>query len=1056
MSISSNSVRQPVLVNLLVLLVIVGGVFSYRNMAQEQFPDVSVDVIMISTLMPGASPKEIEELITIPLEEEFGNIDEIDSMTSISSDGSSSIMIQLESGVKNVFEKLTEVQNKIERVRNFPTEAEDPIVQEMKVPFDTVTVSLVGNAPEHIVKKFAEELEDGLKMIPGVEQVVVAGLREREIWVECDPHRLYSYGLSLSDVSRAIRQRNLNLPGGVIKMGRGEFNIRTEAEYKSIDQILETVLRDEGRDGRVYLRDVATVTDTFEERRSLGRLDGESSINLTVKKDKRSNAIEVVRMVRELVAEAVPLLPAGLSIRIVNDSSIEITDRLRALYQNFALGLVLVVLSFTFFIGWRAALIIAAGIPVAFLGAFIFLNAYGYTVNMLSLFGLILVLGLVVDDAIVVCENVYRHLEAGVPLKEAAVKGAEEITWPVIATVLTSIAAFLPLLLMEGVLGKFMGVIPVVVTLALIASLFEALYVLPSHVAEWGTGKGKRRSHSMRPWVIVLTRIYEKIISRFLRFRYGIVGLTIAIAVFCVNLAVVHMDFILFGGRDLQAFALAIEAPSGASLQETTRILDELEKRSLAVAERAPEIKHIRMEVGIISRGPMGGISGGNVGQISFELVGLHERERMGQEVKDEIREAIRDVAGARTMTFEDARMGPPVGKPIQLQISSALPELIGPTAARIAAAMAELGGFVDIEDGRPIPGIEWELKVDRAEAAKFGADVTLIGNYVRMITNGTRLGEYRPDGSDQEIDIVVRLPAAFRNIEQLDSIRVRTALGLVPISNFVSREARPKIGILRRVDGRRVMTVKAEVAPGVLPATKVRELRDWLAAAGLDPRVEITFKGEDKEQAAAQKFLIKAFTVAIFLMAIILVTQFNSFYSAFLILSAVIMSTVGVMLGLLITDQPFGIIMAGIGVIALAGIVVNNNIVLIDTFDRLKKTAPDPLEAILRTGAQRLRPVLLTTITTVLGLMPMVLGLNVDIIAREVQIGAPSTQWWRQLATAIAFGLTFATVLTLVVTPSALMLRENLAAWWRRRRGRPLATAAIRQLDPELPEAAE
>jgi len=387
---------------------------------------------------------------------------------------------------------------------------------------------------------------------------------------------------------------------------------------------------------------------------------------------------------------------------------------------------------------------------------------------------------------------------------------------------------------------------------------------------------------------------------------------------------------------------------------------------------------------------------------------------------------------------------GPPVGKAVQIEISSDLPEAIAPAAARIAMAMAEFGGFVDIEDGQPIPGIEWELKVDRAEAAKFGADVTLIGNYVRMITNGTKLGEYRPDGSDDEIDIVARLPARFRNIEQLDTIRVRTEMGLVPISNFVSRVARPKVGILRRVDGHRVMTVRAEVAPGLLPDNKARELRNWLATAEMDPRVDIAFKGEDKEQAAAQDFLVKAFAVAIFLMAIILVTQFNSFYSAFLILSAVIMSTVGVMIGLLITDQPFGIIMAGIGVIALAGIVVNNNIVLIDTFDRLKKTAPSPQEAILRTGAQRLRPVLLTTITTVLGLMPMVLGLNVDLISREVQFGAPSTQWWRQLATAIAFGLTFATVLTLVVTPSALMIRENFAAWRRRRHGiSPLPVAA-------------
>ncbi len=268
----------------------------------------------------------------------------------------------------------------------------------------------------------------------------------------------------------------------------------------------------------------------------------------------------------------------------------------------------------------------------------------------------------------------------------------------------------------------------------------------------------------------------------------------------------------------------------------------------------------------------------------------------------------------------------------------------------------------------------------------------------------------------------------------------MHTDVGLVPISNFVTRQARPKVSLLRRVDGHRALTIKADVAPGVLPDDKVRELRGWLAEAGLDPRVSVTFKGEDEEQAAARDFLVKAFAVALFLMAIILVTQFNSFYSAFLILSAVIMSTIGVMLGLLVTDQPFGIVMSGIGVIALAGIVVNNNIVLIDTFDRLKKTAATPTEAILRTGAQRLRPVLLTTITTVLGLMPMVLGLNIDLFARDVQVGAPSTQWWRQLATAIVFGLTFATVLTLVVTPSALMLRANLAAWWRARARRSSA----------------
>ena len=434
-----------------------------------------------------------------------------------------------------------------------------------------------------------------------------------------------------------------------------------------------------------------------------------------------------------------------------------------------------------------------------------------------------------------------------------------------------------------------------------------------------------------------------------------------------------------------------------------------------------------------------------------MEFTDWHRR-RPAEEILAEVRARTADLAGV-IVEPRKQEAGPPVGKPVQIEIGSARPELIAPTAARIEAALGEIGGFVDIESGRPIPGIEWEIKVDRAQAAKFGADVSLIGSYVRMLTNGMKLGEFRPDDSDEEIDIVVRLPRDFRNIAQLDQIRVQTNAGLVPITNFVERKARPKVGLLRRVDGRRVMTVKAEVEAGLLPDDKVREVRAWLAKAEIDPRVEIAFKGEDEEQTAARAFLGRAFIVALFLMAIILVTQFNSFYSAFLILSAVIMSTMGVMIGLLVTDQPFGIVMSGIGVIALAGIVVNNNIVLIDTFDRLKRTSASAREAILRTGAQRLRPVLLTTVTTVLGLMPMVLAVNIDLVSRTVQVGAPSTQWWRQLSTAIVFGLTFATVLTLVVTPSALMLRANLRSWWDARRGG--RTAAPRVAPGTAPEAA-
>ncbi len=469
---------------------------------------------------------------------------------------------------------------------------------------------------------------------------------------------------------------------------------------------------------------------------------------------------------------------------------------------------------------------------------------------------------------------------------------------------------------------------------------------------------------------------------------------------------------------------LQIHGRGNLSVEERDSLLRQVEDQVIGLQREYGEF-HTIFAKSMASSGTSDDEAEDLIGVIQLEFTDWFSR-RPADEIIADIRERTTPLAGI----FVEPRKqeaGPPVGKAVQVQISSAFPNEIEPVARQIAEAMSQLGGLVDIEDGRPVPGIEWQLAVDRAQAARFGADVTLIGSYVRMVTYGTKLGEFRPDDSNEEIDIVVRLPRIYRNIDQLDHIRIQTDAGLIPISNFVTRTPKPKVGLLRRTDGNRVMTVKADVAPGILADDKVTEVREWLQTADINQRVEITFKGEDEEQKQAQEFLVKAFIVALFMMAIILVTQFNSFYSAFLILTAVIMSTIGVMMGLLITNQPFGIVMSGIGVIALAGIVVNNNIVLIDTFDRIRETGVPVREAILRTGAQRLRPVLLTTITTILGLMPMVLAVNIDFASRVVQVGAPSTQWWTQLSSAIVFGLSFATVLTLLFTPCALMLREKL-----------------------------
>ncbi|MEQ9606312.1 MAG: efflux RND transporter permease subunit, partial [Kiloniellaceae bacterium] len=439
-----------------------------------------------------------------------------------------------------------------------------------------------------------------------------------------------------------------------------------------------------------------------------------------------------------------------------------------------------------------------------------------------------------------------------------------------------------------------------------------------------------------------------------------------------------------------QNAVLQLHARGNLSVDERDALVRQVEQVVLAIQREHGEFHAITSQ-SMASSGQQGGDEAEDViGKITLEFTDWFTR-RPADEILGEIRRRSEIFAGI----FVEARKeeaGPPVGKPVQVEVSSANPALIEPAVKRIAQAMGEMDGFIDIEDGAQIPGIEWELEVDRAQAAKFGADISLIGSYVRMITNGMKLGEYRPDDSSEEIDIVVRLPEAYRTIEQLDRIRMQTSAGLVPISNFVTRLPKQKVGQLKRTDGNRAMTVKADVAPGLLVDDKVQQVRGWLASQQFDPRLTFQFKGEDEEQKAASDFLGKAFAVALFLMAIILVTQFNSFYSAGLILSAVIMSTVGVMIGLLVTHQPFGIVMSGIGVIALAGIVVNNNIVLIDTFDRLRETTQSVREAILRTGAQRLRPVMLTTVTTILGLMPMVLAMNIDFFSRTVQIGAPST----------------------------------------------------------------
>jgi multidrug efflux pump len=643
---------------------------------------------------------------------------------------------------------------------------------------------------------------------------------------------------------------------------------------------------------------------------------------------------------------------------------------------------------------------------------------FGYTLNTVVLFSLIMAVGMLVDGAIVVTEYADRCMSEGMDKKVAYSKAAQRMAWPIIASTATTLAAFAPLMFWPGMMGEFMKYLPFTLIAVLSASLLMALIFVPvlggvfgkpryvsefdkqqMHEAENGdirnlqgfTGKYIRvlATAIQHPWKILLAAIVVAIVSFT---AYGLSGL--------------GTEF--FPNVDVKGINVTVRSAGDMSIYEKDQVVRKVENRLLDM----PAIESLYVRTG----------GRDQIGYMRLNLVDWQLRPH-SDDVLKETQARLKGMSGMDIEITPDQN-GPQSGKDLQIELSSRFPELLDEAALRIRTVLDNNDKFTSVSDTASKPGIEWQLKVNRADAARFGADATLVGSTVQFITNGLKIGEYRPDDVDDELDIRVRYPVESRFIGKLDELRMKTAGGMVPISNFVERTAQPKTDLIRRIDSQRVITVQANMVPGELLSIELPKLQELLPSLGLDPRVNLTVKGQNEQQDESTEFLKNAFLIALFVMAIILVTQFNSFYQAFLILSAVLFSTVGVFLGLLIFQKPFGIVMSGIGVIALAGIVVNNNIVLIDTYNILRKEGVPAMEAILRTGAQRLRPVLMTTITTILGLLPMVAEINIDFIGRKVDIGGPSTEWWSQLATAVAGGLAFATVLTLVLTPCMLALK--------------------------------
>jgi len=1023
---SAMSRSRTVILSLLVVLI--GGLIAYNTIPKEAEPDIEIPVIYVSITHDGISPEDSERLLVRPMEQELRSIEGIKEMTANAYEGGANVQLEFDAGV-DTEQALQDVREKVDKAKaKLPGDTEEPTVNEVKMSrFDPMLVlNLAGNIPERTLTTIAKDLKEKIEGLSGVLEVNLIGTREELMEVVVDPLAMESYGLDQAQIIQFVSLNNRLVAAGALHSSEGRFPVKVPGVFESAADVLDLPIKAVG-ERIVHFKDIAEVRRTYKDAESVARLNGKPAIAIEVVQRAGANIIDTIDTVKALIAEERSYWPADMEIVASRDKSKDVSDMLSELQNSVLSAVLLVFIVIIGILGIRSALLVGVAIPGSFLMGILIIGYFGVTINMMVLFALIMAVGMLVDGAIVVTEMADRRMAEGESPYNAYSRAAIRMSWPIIASTCTTLAAFVPLAFWPGTTGEFMKYLPITLIAVLSASLIMALLFVPTLGSIFGktganTEEARRNLAAAETGDLDTVSGYTGRYIRFLRKSLqhpwrGVGGVSLL-------LMLIYTAFILFG-KGVEYFPdveqpfgmIDIRARGDLSTAERDALVRQVEERVLGM----PEIEFLYAKTGSNDRG-----AEDQIGTLTLNYIEWDKR-RKADEILEEVRSRTNDLVGIQIEPRKpDA--GPPIGKPIRIEFSSRFPDMLESSLAEVRSLMETRPGIINIEDSRPLPGIEWQIKVDRAEAARFGADVALVGAMVQLVTNGIKIGEYRPDDSDDEIDIRVRYPESSRSLAQIDELRIPTKNGLVPISTFVKRVPAQKVSNIRRIDMRRTMSIDADVAANYLVNDLVTDLRKALPRLEIDPRVSMTFGGSTQDQEEDQAFLARAMLMALAIMAIILVTQFNSIYQAGLILTAVLFSTGGVLLGHLIMGKPFGVIMSSVGVITLAGIVVNNNIVLIDTYNVLRSRGELAFDAILRTCAIRLRPVMLTTVTTIVGLMPMVMGVNINLIDRGVSIGAPSSQWWTQLASSVAGGLAFATILTLWLTPSLLMIQANVS----------------------------
>lgn len=1039
MNFFKTVVTNRVTIYILVLIIVVAGAISYIGLPREATPSVKIPYIFVSCVYPGVSPEDIENLVTQELEKEIKGISGVKNITSVTRENFCSIAVEFDINI-DIDDAMQKVRDKVSIAKTkLPKDVKEPVITEINFSeLPMLYVNVTGNLGLWKEKEIAENISDKIEELPGVLSADVVGGVDREIKVDVDANLLKHYNLTFNDISSAIEAENLNIPSGKIDIGKSSYLVRVPGEYKD-PELIKNILVKKFSNNAIYIRDVANVTYDYADRKTFSRTNGDESITIVVKKKAGANVIQIANDIKSMLEDNKDLVPEGVKVSYTGDISKFIVNTVHELENGIITGMLLVTLVLFFFLGFKNAILVATSIPFSFLISFSVLSMMGITLNMVVLFTLIVVLGIIVDDAIVVIENIYRLQETqDIDPLNSSILGPKQVVFPVIIATLTIIASFFPLLFFPGIVGDFMKYVPITLIICLFSSLFVAMIISPVQASifiHYKKDKEKKEKRKFKPVYKFLElfntkffasslKIYERVVRKALRYRKTTILITILLLFFVFILyGILALGVEFFPKIEPQQVNININTPVGTNVYTTNEITKLIE-------EHIPELTDIEYVVSNVgsSNNPLDFTGEGipNKSVISVNFVDKELREQNSFISANQIRQSIKGLTGGAEVELEEREMGPPIGKPVNIELSGYDLKELGRYTHEIKNLIKDIPGLSDLKDNYDESVPEIKVTVDREKASFYGLNTAIIGNTIRTAINGYVATKYRY--RDKEYDIIVRLKKEQRNnVEYLSNLYISDKNGnKIPISSVAKVDFSGGIGTISRKNLKRVVTITAN-AVGRLGTDVLKDVKSKLKDLKLPENLNISYTGQEEQQKETSDFLSKALVISLLLIFFFIVIEFNSIRTPMIIMVSVLLSIIGVMIGLMVTNTPFGIVMTGVGIIALGGIVVRNAILLLD-FQKVlvREEGLSRDEALVKAGLIRMRPIFLTASTTILGILPLASGVDFDWRSFSWVIGGQNSVFWRPMGVAIIFGLMFSTFLTLVIVPVIYSLVDD------------------------------